>query len=71
MRAEIENLHTEEELRDFLYENIGRIGHLHNQAYQLFMEMLSSLQNPVDDTDSEQLWDDQKEKMTVRDVLKV
>ena len=70
MRAEIENLHTEEELRDFLYENIGRIGHLHNQAYQLFMEMLSSLQNPVDDTDSEQLWEDQKEKMTVRDVLR-
>lgn len=70
LRSEIETLHTEEELRSFLYEKIGSIGHLHNQAYSLFTEMLSSLQNPVAETDTEQLWGGEKEKLTVRDVLR-
>lgn len=70
LRSGIEELHTEEELRAFLYENIGSIGHLHNQAYQLFMEMLSSLQNPVHETDSDTLWEGKREKLTVRDVLR-
>lgn len=70
LRSEIEELHTEEELRAFLHENIGSIGHLHNQAYQLFLEMLSCLQNPVHETDSENLWQGEKEKLTVREVLR-
>ena len=68
LRTQIEALHTEEELRDFLSRESGRLGELHNQAYLLFSSMLDKLMTPVSEEEAA-IRQVEKEKLTIRDIL--
>lgn len=69
LRAEIETLRTEEDLRGFLERESGHLGQLHNQAYLQFTKMIHYLTNPVKE-DPAELWKEENEHLTVKDILR-
>lgn len=68
IRSEVSELSTEEELEDYLQHAAGRLGRYHNNAYQLFMDMMNTLENPPTDTGEAELFEE--EHLTVRDILR-
>ena len=68
IRSEVSELGTEEELEAYLRHAAGRLGYCHNNAYQLFIDMMDTLENPAADTGEAELFEE--EHLTVRDILR-
>lgn len=68
IRSELSGLNTVEELKDYLQHAAGRLGRCHNNAYQMFMEMLDTLENPVTDEVERDMFGE--EHLTIRDILR-
>ena len=71
VKDEIAELSTVEELKACLSENYQRLGHFHNNAYNMFMEMLGKLESPYQMQENLRLldMDETPEKYTIRDIL--
>lgn len=71
VRMEVEKIKTKEELISYLQNNYGKLGHLHNTAYQMFTEMLGKLETPSSMEDELGLFQEEEysEKYTVKDIL--
>lgn len=67
IRSQVSQLSTVEELRDYLLHTVGRLGRCHNNAYQMFMDMMDTLKNPEMDDVEEDMFGE--EHLTVRDIL--
>lgn len=70
MRSEISALNTVEELKAYVEEAAERIGHCHNKAYQMFTEMMSQLETPVEKIEENLFGEEYKEHLTIRDILR-
>ncbi len=68
IRSELSGLTTEEELKDYLRQAAGRLGRFHNNAYQMFLEMMDTLEHPVTDEVERELFGE--EHLTIRDILR-
>lgn len=70
IRAEVASIATREELVDYLTGAVARLGRCHNNAYKLFMEMMETLEHPVLYETEECAGLFEREKLTIRDVLR-
>lgn len=70
IRSEITELHTKEELIDYLQQEALRFGKYHNNAYKLFMEMMDILEHPKLSEEEEKAEVFEEEKLTIREILK-
>lgn len=70
IRQEVSALGSMEELSAYLEGAVSRLGRYHNNAYKLFMEMMEVLEHPrlYETEESAGLFE--KEKLTIRDVLR-
>lgn len=70
IRTEISALNTKEELADYLKQAVPRLGRCHNNAYKLFTEMMDILEHPrfYETIEQAELFD--RERLTIRDILK-
>ena len=70
IRAEVASIATREELVSYLTGAVSRLGRCHNNAYKLFMEMMDALEHPVLYETEERAGLFEREKLTIRDVLR-
>lgn len=70
VQSKIEALDTEKELLQYLKRETLRFGKYHNNAYQLFMDMIAILEHPELSEEEERAEVFQREKLTIRDILK-
>lgn len=70
IRAEAASLSTREELADYLKGAVSRLGRYHNNAYKLFMDMMEALEHPELYETEEQAGLFERERLTIRDVLR-
>ena len=70
VQSKIEALDTEKELLQYLKRETLRFGKYHNNAYQLFMDMITILEHPELSEEEERAEVFQREKLTIRDILK-
>lgn len=70
IRSEVTALCSKEELADYLADAASRLGRYHNNAYRLFMDMLYTLEHPqfYETVESAEVF--QKERLTIREILK-
>ncbi len=70
IRAEVASIATREGLIDYLTGAVSRLGRYHNNAYKLFMEMMDALEHPALYETEESAGLFEREKLTIRDVLR-
>ena len=70
IRTEVSALGTKEELADFLAGAAARLGQYHNNAYQLFMDMMELLENPRPEEGEAAAGIFEPEKLTIRDIVR-
>lgn len=68
IRSQLSQLSTVEELQDYLLHAVGRLGRCHNNAYQMFLDMMDALENPeIDEVEADMFGE---ERLTVRDIVR-
>lgn len=70
IRDEISSLRTREELADYLEHAADRLGRYHNNAYEIFMDRMKILEEPLLEEKLAAAEVVEKEHLTVRSILR-
>ena len=71
VKRDVEKLETVEDLKQYLRENYQKLGHFHNMAYDMFMEMIGRLETPSRKEEELCLFEEEENpgNYTIRDIL--